>query len=253
MKQERTIVTGLFLLLLILWLGFLVHRAPTFPGSFIGGILAITATSLLVIPSLLYSAVKRIPQFKEIIRKHVSLGTLLTAHVYTGILGAIIAILHTGHRFESSMGIWLTTLMMLTVLSGFIGRYFLAYSSHELHEKKEMLNVLAYEYNKMVNQLSQQPHAELTFAATRNFLSRATHGLFVPEETFLEVKAPPSLRAMGLVESIADVEYAIKMHEALKRKTRYWLYCHLVTSCAFYLVLTMHIWTEIDYGIIWLK
>ncbi|MCW8399427.1 hypothetical protein OQJ26_11565 [Legionella sp. PATHC038] len=251
MKQERTIVAGLFLLLLILWLGFLVHRAPTFPGSLMGGILAITAASLFVIPSLLYSAVKRIPQFKARISKYISLGTLLTWHVYTGILGSIIAILHTGHRFESSIGIWLTTLMLLTVFSGFIGRYFLAYTAQELHEKKEMLNVLAYEYNKLVNQLSQQPNTKLTSAATHHFLSRAAHGLFVPEKPFMETNTPLSLRTMGLVESIADVEYAIKMHEALKRRTRYWLYCHIVSSCAFYLLLTMHIWTEIDYGITW--
>ena len=35
-SQERTIVSSLVVLMILLWLGFLWHRDPAFPGSFIG-------------------------------------------------------------------------------------------------------------------------------------------------------------------------------------------------------------------------
>ncbi len=105
MERERTIIGGLLLLQLILWLGFLVHRSPRFPGSLTGGVLGVSAALLMILPPLVYSAAKRIEFFKQIVSKRISLGTLLTWHVYTGIVASILAILHTGHRFESNLGI----------------------------------------------------------------------------------------------------------------------------------------------------
>lgn len=253
MKQERIIIGGLLVLQLILWLGFLVHRSPRFPGSLTGGVLAVTAALLMIVPPLLYSAVKRIQSFKEKITKKISLGTLLTWHIYTGIIGSILAILHTGHRFESNIGIWLTAMMMLTILSGFVGRYFLAYSSKELHEKKDTLNLLAYEYNKIIGEISQQPKSETAYAVSHGVVRRAMNSFFGTEDILINTESPLSVRAVRLAESIADVEYAIKTHEVAKRRTSNWLIVHIATSCAFYLLLIIHIWSAIYYGLNWFK
>jgi len=249
MKQERIIIGGLLALQLILWLGFLVHRSPRFPGSLTGLVLAISAALLMTVPPLLYSATKRIKSFKEKITKIVSLGTLLKWHVYTSIVGSVLAVLHTGHRFESNIGIWLTAMMMLTVLSGFIGRYFFSFSSGELHEKKDMLNRLAYEYNKLIGEISQQPKAEITYAASRGIVRRAMNSFLGTEDVLVEKATPLSVRAVRLAESIADLEYAIKTHELLKRRTKRWLIAHIVTSSAFYLLLIFHVWSAIYFGL----
>ncbi len=58
---------------------------------------------------------------------------------------------------------------------------------------------------------------------------------------------------MRLAESIADLEYAIKTHELLKRRTSRWLKIHIITSCAFYILLILHIWSAIYFGIRYLK
>lgn len=253
MKKKSTIIGGLLLLQILLWLGFLVHRSPRFPGSLTGGLLAITAAILMVIPPLLYSAAKRIPSFRERIKSRISIGTLLNWHVYTSIVGAILAILHTGHRFESPLGIWLTTLMMLTVLSGFVGRYYLGYSSTELREKKDLLNLLATEYNQLLNETTAQQNPEISYAASHGFLSRAFNSFAGTEDAVADAKAPASVRALRLAESIADVEYAIKTHEILKRRTAGWLKVHIITSCAFYLLLIIHIWSAIYFGIRWFQ
>ena len=249
MKQERTIIGGLLLLQLTLWLGFLVHRSPRFPGSTTGLVLAISAALLLIVPPLLYSAVKRNEFFKKRITKKVSLGTILNWHIYTGIAGSILAILHTGHRFESSLGIWLTTMMMLTILSGFVGRYFLSYASKELREKQDELNLLATQYNQIIGELAKKPEPEIIAVASHGTVRRAFNSFIGIEGFAAEGAVPLSIRATRLVESISDLEYAIKTHEILKRRTAQWLKIHIVTSCAFYVLLIIHIWSAIYFGL----
>lgn len=253
MKQERTIIGSMLILQLILWLGFLVHRSPRFPGSLAGGILAIAAALLMIVPPLLYSAVKRIPSFKQKITKRISIGTLLKWHVYTSIVGALLAILHTGHRFESNLGIWLTAMMMLTVLSGFVGRYFLSYSSKEIREKQTGLNLLATQYNQLISEIEQQPKSETASVVSGYSISQAFNSFVGIQPIATDTKSLLSQRALRLAESIADLEYAIKTHELLKRRTARWLKIHIITSCAFYILLILHIWSAIYFGLRYLK
>ena len=45
-ERERLVVTGLVVLMLLLWLGFLVHRDPRFAGGFWRGATAFQAWAL---------------------------------------------------------------------------------------------------------------------------------------------------------------------------------------------------------------
>ena len=65
--------------------------------------------------------------------------TLLAVHVYAGILGPLLAIIHTGHKFDSPLGIALTAVMLLVVVSGFAVRYLLTYVGHEIADKLLLL------------------------------------------------------------------------------------------------------------------
>jgi hypothetical protein len=253
MKKERIIIGGLFVLQLILWLGFLVHRAPAFPGSVTGVWLAVIAALLMIVPPLLYSATKRIAFVKRVLSKRISLGTMLNWHVYTSILGAILAILHTGHRFESNLGIWLTVMMMLTVISGFIGRYFLSFSSGEINEKKDFLNLLATQYNQLVGQMAQQPNTDVIYVVSHQGVVQTLNSLVGTKPAHLNENTPLAIRALRLAESIADLEYAIKTFDLLKRRTTIWLKVHIATSCSFYLLLIFHIWSAIYFGLKFLK
>lgn len=251
MERERTIIGSIFLLQIILWLGFLVHRSPRFPGSITGGILAVSGAVLLILPPIVYSAAKRIVFFKRLTTKRISPGTLLSWHVYTSIVGSILAILHTGHRFESNLGILLTTMMLLTVFSGFVGRYFFRYEILELREKQDLLTRLATEYNLLIGEMSLQPNSEIGSIATHSFVRRAVNSFFGTDILFQRAKKSIGFRAVRLAESIADLEYAIKTHELLKRRAVIWLSIHIATSCVFYLLLIFHIWAAIYYGLRW--
>ena len=121
-ERELLVATGLTALLLILWMGFLVHRDPRFAGSLWGGILGVVGAVLMLVP-LAYLIVKRVSPLKKLVTRSVSMRTLLSWHIYAGIVGPILVILHTGHKFVSPLGIALTAMTILVVLSGFAGRY----------------------------------------------------------------------------------------------------------------------------------
>lgn len=251
MKRERIIVGGLLLLLLILWLGFLVHRSPRFAGSLTGGAFAIAGALLMVFFPFAYAAAKRIPAIKKVVTQRISISTLLLWHLYTGIIGSILALVHTGHRFESNLGIVLTAMMLVTVFSGYVVRHFLSYVSLELREKQALLNRLATLYNQTVGELADRPDATVTPRASHRAFMQVLTSFIAPESSAAQGTPSLSYRAVRLAESIADLEYAIKMHELFKGRSALWLKVHIATSLAFYSLLALHVWSEIHFGLRW--
>ena len=250
-ERERIVVIGLFALMLILWLGFAVHRSPRFPGSLWGGVLGVSGALLMLWP-LGYSAVKRIPKLKSAVTKRLPMRTLLAWHVYTGIVGAVLAVLHTGHQFTSLLGIILTAAMLVAVLTGVVGRYFLGQVSQELREKQDWLAKLQASYQQTADELTRQPERALALTG-RGFLGRIAAAFFAPEAIGAPRQLALSYRAVSLAESMADLEYAIKTHELLKRRFAIWLKLHIASSIAFYLLLALHVWAGIYFGLRWFK
>lgn len=248
-ERERVVVSSLVVLLLLLWLGFAVHRSPRFPGSLWGGVLAISGAVLMLLP-LGYSLVKRVPAVKAAVTRRVSLRALLAWHVYTGVLGAILALLHTGHKFTSALGILLTAAMFVAVLSGYVGRHLLALLGSELREKMAMLAQLQTTYQQAAAELARHPDPVLT-AASRGFIRPFMAAFFVPEAPGEPGGPPPAARVVRLAESIADLEYSIQSHELLKRQLARWLTLHIAASVIFYVLLALHIGTEIHFGLRW--
>lgn len=242
-ERERLVVSGIFVVLLVGWLGFLVHRAPRFAGSLAGAVFGIAAAVLMVVP-LAYTVVKRIRPLRDRLTQHVHLRTLLAWHIYAGILGPLLALVHTGHRFDSPIGVALTAAMLIVVVSGFTGRYLLGYVGRELNEKKAMRASL-----------------EVELARARDELAREGISLAHPWRWALVGSllaagggtAPASLRVVRLAEAVADVEYAIRSHALFKAWFARWLRLHIVLSVVLYALLALHIGTETYYGLRWLR
>ena len=71
-EREGLIVTGVVCVLLLTWLGFLVHRSPRFPGSGVGAAFGIAGALLLIVP-LSYPMVKRVRFLNARITPHISM------------------------------------------------------------------------------------------------------------------------------------------------------------------------------------
>jgi hypothetical protein len=247
-EREPLVVGGLVALLLVLWLGFLVHTSPRFAGSAWGGVLAVTGSVLMLVP-LAYPVVKRSRAVKTWVIRWVSMRTMLAWHMYTGILGAILVILHTGHKFDSPLGITLTTMVLLVIVSGFIGRHLMKQIALEIHEKKELLTRLELAYRQTAGELAANPEQVALVRPWSGFWSRLVAAWFhvFPRAT----QRPAAARAMDLAESMADLEYAIKTHETFKWWFGAWLRIHIVTSVLLYVLLALHVWASIHYGLRW--
>ena len=137
-NRERVIVGSIFAVLVFGWLGFLLHVSPRFAGSGIGAVFGISGAVLMLVP-LVYVLGKRIPFFKERLTKHISLQTWLSVHIYTGIVGALFALIHTGHKYTSPVGIALTATMLLVVVSGIVLRYLTPFVNLDMQDKLLLL------------------------------------------------------------------------------------------------------------------
>jgi hypothetical protein len=249
-ERERLVISGLVVLMLLLWLGFLVHRDPRFAGSFWGGVLGVSGAVLMLVP-LAYSLVKRVKRVQERLWRRVTMRTLLAWHIYAGILGPILALLHTGHKFNSPLGVALTAMMLLVVLSGFTGRYLMGYFSHELLEKRQMLNTLKAAYDQAAGELARQPEQAALLGTFSGFFSRVLAGLLLPSPAAGPGGLAVPVRALRLAESMADLEYALKTHETFKRWFARWLKFHIVISVVLYVLLALHVWSGLYFGLRW--
>lgn len=243
--RERVVVTGVLCVLLLGWLGFLIHRSPRFPGSGVGAAFGIGGAGLMLVP-LAYTVAKRIPQLHARITKHVSMQSLLALHTYTGITGALLALIHTGHKFDSWLGMVLTALMLLVVASGYAVRYLLGYVNREIADKLALL---------------QTARGDLDYAW--GVLERSAEGVGLSRTRFvvaglsaLRIDAPFAGQAAAVIrtaEGVADLEYAIKTHELFKRWFARSLKLHIVLSVVFYVLLAVHIGSGFYFGLRWLR
>ena len=252
-EREKIIITGLVMLMLLAWLGFPLHHAHRFAGSFWGGVFGVAGAILMLVP-LGYLVVKRNKKLKQTVTKHVSMRTLLAWHIYAGVLGPILVIIHSGHKYESVVGIALTTMTLLVVVSGFIGRYLMSGFAKEIRKKKVMLTELQMAYDKAVVAVGANPATANSLRPFTGFFSRLMAGFFLHESsTEPSVTRADSITLVRLAESIADVEYSIRTHEDFKQWFGKWLKFHIVMSFVLYALMFVHVYYAVYFGLRWFE
>lgn len=243
-EREVIIVSGTGCVLLLAWLGFLFHRAPRFAGSGVGAVFGIAGAVLMLVP-LAYPIVKRIPFLQTRIMRHVSMQSLLAAHVYSGILGPVLAIIHTGHKFDSPLGIALTAVMLLVVVSGFVVRFLLTYVNQEIKDKLVLLQTARGDLDNAWGVLENSPAAMRALPKTPILAAGlASLGFGLPF-------GGPAGEVTRIADSVADLEYAVRTHELLKTWFSRSLKLHIVLSAILYVLLGLHVWAGIHFGLRW--
>lgn len=245
-EREGIVVSGVLIILLVAWLGFIVHRAPRFPGSGLGAVFGITGAVLMLVP-LAYPIVKRVPFFHARITPHVSMQSLLAVHVYAGIFGPLLAIIHSGHKFDSGVGITLTAVMLLVVVSGFALRYLLTYVNYDIKDKLVLLQTARGDLDSAWGVLENSP-------AEMRALPKAP--VFAAGLASLGLELPfggPAGAVVRIAESVADLEYAVRTDELCKRWFSRSLKLHIALSVILYVLLALHVTSETYFGLRWLR
>ena len=223
-ETEKLTVGGLVSVLALVVPGFVLHVAPRFPGSLVGSMFGIAAAALFVL-LLAYSVVKRSAWMKAHVTRHASLRAILAFHVYAGVVGALLGIVHSGHTFRSPVGIALVASMLTVVFSGFAGHYVLLQLGTDVRDQQAMLAVLRPRYDAVAAALAGLPVAAAGVA---------------------DVPLP------RLIGAIAELEHSIADREALKRTLSRWVALHIGAALVMYSLLALHVWNGVYYGLRWL-
>jgi hypothetical protein len=157
----------------------------------------------------------------------------------------LLAILHTGHKFESSLGITLTGVMLLVVVSGYIGRYLLAYVNQDVRDKLLLLQTARGDLDSAWGALQNAP-PETSTLPKAPLLAAGLASLGLD----LQIGGPAG-EVTRLAESVADLEYAVYTHELFKRWCSRWLKLHIVLSALLYVLLALHVWAGVHFGLRW--
>ena len=245
-NRERLIVSSTLAVLVFAWLGFLLHVSPRFAGSGLGAVFGISGAVLMLVP-LVYVFAKRIPFLNKLLTKHVSMHTWLSVHIYTGIFGALLALIHTGHKYNSPLGIALTATMLLVVVSGFVLRYLTPFVNVDMKDKLLLLQTARGDLDSAWGVLEKSP-AEKKGLPKLPLLTAALAALGLPAAF-----DTPAARVTTLAESVADLEYSIRTHELLMRWFSRALKVHIILSVAMYALLAAHIASGIYFGLRWLQ
>lgn len=75
--------------------------------------------------------------------------------------------------------------------------------------------------------------------------------LFLRTDRDANAPLPAGMRAIRMAESVADLEYAVRTHETFKRVFAKWLKLHIALSMLLYVLLGLHIWAAIYFGLRW--
>lgn len=243
MKERGGILAWVLMaLVLFLWLRFLFHMDPRFPGSLIASALGIVGSLIMLVP-LLYSGAKRIVRIRGS-----SLRTFLTVHIYAGLLGPILVLVHTGHKFDNPVGVLLTMMTLIVVGSGFVGRYLLQACSRELGEKRKDRTAFEPELRAV--------HAELAPLGNTGGLQQGSPGflrMLFPWLAASEVERAAIHRARAVASAAAAAtDTSIRLHERMQRWFRLWMGFHLVLTAVLYFLLATHVFIVVYYGLRWL-
>jgi hypothetical protein len=240
MRERGDVLVGLMVVFLLAFsLGSLVHVAPRFAGSLTGGILGMGAT-LLMLLTLPYVAVKHISWLDRKLAAGPTKPTWLAVHVYAGVLGPVLALVHAAHKLDSPVGLLLTGSLLLVVLTGYVGRYLLGQTMRALRGRKSELASLQSAFLG----LPAQPVVNTAAPAW----PRWRRAFFIPAEQ-PDQALPTSEQA--LAGAVADVEFAIRAEEATKSLFAGWRLLHIVIGIVIYALAVLHIGAAIYYGLRW--
>jgi hypothetical protein len=246
--REPIIAAATIFILLLVWIGGMIEPSHGFAGSAMGGIFAVTGTFLLLMP-LSFAAIKRIDIVKKAVVRHISMKTILIWHIYAGFLGTILILLHTGHKFGGVLATTLTALTLGVLFSGVIGRYLQRQIGDDVRDKRKLLNQLYEEYDNV----SARGNSATKFHEQLNPPENQASSFVTDRSSPFAIGTISLVNIVNLVSSIADVESAITSRETLKQWFTIWFRAHVALIIGMYLLLILHIWSGIHFGLRWLQ
>lgn len=209
---------------------FLFIPTHPFSGSLLGHAVGVLG-SLLMALTLVY------PFRKRILKKRGKKNPL-SSHIFFGLAGPTLVLLHAGNELNSVIGMLAYFSMLLVVFSGIVGRFLFKIVNRSLKDQKKDLAQL--------KKLLQQLRTEVTPDDLEKYLGS---GGSLPAKNE-KYRTCEELKDVAL--SIAETEHALAVFDRTKRLFGRWTVVHLYLTAFLFAMMATHVLTTIYYGLRWL-
>ena len=239
MWNEKNINAFLAVFFGVLVMGFLFHQSQTFAGSLMGhgfGILG----SLFILMTLIYP-------FRKRILKKKGKQNPLNSHVFYGLIGPSLVVIHSAHKFSSIIGILVFLALLLVVFSGIVGRYLYKKVNRSLREQKRDQKLIRTWLNNRKQEIVSTCIGNSTGEETEEKIADSASEEYPSDEITEQCE-----KWFDEVRTLAEIEYTLKFFNRLKAVFSRWIRIHYFISGVLFALLIVHVMTTIYYGLRWL-
>ena len=241
-KRLPDVLVGLFIGLVVLFMAFPME---SFSGSLPGHVLGLFGT-IMMSAALIY------PLRKRILKKKGKQNPLMP-HVYFGLVGSSLVVIHSGHKQASTVGVLIFIAMLLVVLSGIVGKVLYAKVNRTLRGHKADLEMLTQSFR------DQKVAGGLGFDACRLVFERENLPAWEgeSEDNLAEAAVPADVLAncllLGdLAGAMADKESTIQVFAQTQKYFSFWSTVHVFSTYFLISMIGVHVLTTAYYGLRWL-
>lgn len=240
MLDEKKITGFLAVVFVTLSLAFVVHRSPTFAGGFLGHVMGIVGAFIMCL-TLIYP-------FKKRIQKKRGKKNPINRHIYYGLIGPCLVVIHSAHKFANLIGVIAFLSMFLVVFSGIVGRFLYRKVNRTLKQHQSDLSLL----RGRLEELRKDTRLVRTCVAATDSDDRDDQKLKEDEQMDLEQERKCD-ELLELARSIAEAEHVEKAFSGTKRLFSRWIRIHYLLTILLFSVMIVHILTTSYYGFRWLR
>ena len=221
---------------------FLAFPLEGFSGNIVGHFLGIIGT-LLMLATLIYVYRKRILKRK-------GKANPLNPHIYFGLIGGILVVGHSGSKSASLIGVLVFVGMLLTVISGVVGRVLFVKLNRSIKEQKSDVGTLEESLKTLKRELD--PHfclKELNLLEDTDSAEDAGTDAGTRRDAQFSEKC---VKFRELAESLAEREERLQLYAHTKTLFTFWNTIHIASTWFLFAMATVHVATTWYYGLRWI-
>ena len=219
--------------------------APDHSGSLPGHLLGIMGMALML-PTLIYP-------YRKYTQGKKGKQNPLAPHIYFGLTGPTLVVLHAGDGYVASLISTLGFLsMLLVILTGIIGASLYQRVNRSLkHQKADLFTLKSFFQNRREELLSCQGYLGIEPPVPEGKTSEGEAG----DDADAAYNGSPERcgALLAVAQSISELEYSTEVFTRTRDIFSYWILIHAYASAFLFAVVAAHVLTMLYYGIRWLR
>lgn len=240
MISEKNLPDILAAAFVVLTAALLSAPLSTFGGTLEGHIIGITG-SVLMLMTLIYPYRKRIQGKK-------GRQNPLNPHIYYGLVGPILVVLHSGGELGSLIGKLLFLSMFIVVFSGIAGKFLFKRVNRTLKESKSDLDLLRKAFEQRRKEFNVSSCGDyLDFNISLSWTAPDIEAAGIDRK-----KAEACEEIIEIAKSMTETEDVIRAFDTSKKAFSYWRKLHVFLVYILFALLGVHSAVNIYYGLRWL-